>query len=52
MGQMMMYTPFMSRELQVFKIIIIYIVFHRIYRKWKKWEEGDGADDDVYILYV
>jgi hypothetical protein len=52
MGQMMMYTPFMSRELQVFKIIIIYTVFHRIYRKWKKLEEGDGADDDVYILYV
>jgi hypothetical protein len=32
MGQMMMCISCMSRELQVFKIIIIYVFFHRIYR--------------------
>jgi hypothetical protein len=32
MGQMMMYTPYMLRELRVFKIIIIYAFYHRIYR--------------------
>jgi hypothetical protein len=32
MSQMMMCTPYMLRELRVFKIIIIYAIFHRIYR--------------------
>jgi hypothetical protein len=80
---MMMCTPCISRELLVFKIIIIYVFFvefidnEKNYRKvmWqmmmctptcliiiyvifleiidnKKIEESDGADDDVYILYV
>jgi hypothetical protein len=31
-GQMMMCTPYMLRELWIFKIIIIYESFHRIYR--------------------
>jgi hypothetical protein len=32
MEQMMMYTPYISRELWVFKIIIIYVIFRRIYK--------------------
>jgi hypothetical protein len=32
MEQMIIYTPCMSEELQVFKIIIIYANFHIIYR--------------------
>jgi hypothetical protein len=31
MGQMMICTPYILRELRVFKIIIIYAIFHRIY---------------------
>jgi hypothetical protein len=27
MGYMMMHIPYMSRELQIFKIIIIYVIF-------------------------
>jgi hypothetical protein len=48
---MMMYTPSMSRELWVFKIIMTYVFFIEfIYNT--KIEEGDGADDNVYILHV
>jgi hypothetical protein len=51
MGQMMMCTPYMLRELQVFKIIIIYVFFVEFIDN-KKLEEYDKADADVYIIHV
>jgi hypothetical protein len=46
-----MCTPLMSRELQIFKIIIIYIIFIEFTDK-EKIKQGDGADDNIYILHV
>jgi hypothetical protein len=51
MGQMIMCTPCRSRELRVFKIIIIYTFFVEFIDN-KKIEECDGANDDVYTLHV
>jgi hypothetical protein len=48
---MMMRTPFMLRELWIFKIIIIYVIFLEFIDN-KKLEEVDVADDDVYTMYV
>jgi hypothetical protein len=50
MRQMMMCTPYMSKELRVFKIIIIYAFFIEFIDN-KKLEEGDVTDDDVYTLH-
>jgi hypothetical protein len=47
----MMYTSCMVRELQVFKIIIIYNFFIEFIDN-KKLEECDGKNDDVYTLHV
>jgi hypothetical protein len=47
----MMCTSCMLRELQVFKIIIIYTFFIWFINN-KKLEEGDDADNYVYILHV
>jgi hypothetical protein len=41
----------MSRELQMFKIIIIYIFFVEFINT-RKIEEDDVTDDDVYTLHV
>jgi hypothetical protein len=41
----------MSRELRIFKIIIIYAIFIEFIDN-KKLEESDEADDDVYTLHV
>jgi hypothetical protein len=41
----------MSRELRVFKIIIIYAIFIEFIEN-EKLEEGDGADEDVYTMHV
>jgi hypothetical protein len=51
MEQMMMCTPCMSRELKVFKIIIIYAIFVEFIDN-KKLEEYDMVDDDMYTLLV
>jgi hypothetical protein len=50
-GKVMMCTSCMLRELQVFKIIIIYTFFIWFINN-KKLEEGDDADNYVYILHV
>jgi hypothetical protein len=47
MGQMMMCTPCMSREMHVFKIIIIYAFFIEFIDNEKNLEECDGGDADV-----
>jgi hypothetical protein len=47
----MMCTLSMSRELWVFKIIIIYTIFIEFIDN-KKLEKDDGADNDVYTMYV
>jgi hypothetical protein len=44
---MMMCAPYMSRELQIFKIIIIYAIFLEFIDNEIKLEEDDGVDDDV-----
>jgi hypothetical protein len=49
---MMMCAPCVSRELRIFKIIIIYSFFVEFIYNEIKLEEGDWVDDDVYILYV
>jgi hypothetical protein len=41
----------MSRELKVFKIIIIYAIFVEFIDN-KKLEEYDMVDDDMYTLLV
>jgi hypothetical protein len=41
----------MSGELQMFKIIIIYIFFVEFINT-RKIEEDDVTDDDVYTLHV
>jgi hypothetical protein len=51
MKQMMICTSCTSRELLVFKIIIIYIIFIEFIDN-KNLEEGDGVDDNVYTLDV
>jgi hypothetical protein len=51
MEQMIMCTRCILRELQVFKIIIIYAIFIEFIDN-KKLEEDNGADDDVYIMQV
>jgi hypothetical protein len=50
MGQIM-FTFCISRELRVFKIIIIYIFFIEFIDN-EKIEEVVGGDDDVYPLYI
>jgi hypothetical protein len=50
MGQIMMYTPYMSRELCVFKIIIIYIFLGFIDKKLEKDDRVE--DDDMYTLHI
>jgi hypothetical protein len=44
---MMMCIPCISRELQVFKIIFIYVNFFIEFIGNEKVEEGDKEDDDV-----
>jgi hypothetical protein len=51
MRPIMMCTPCISRELRVFKIIIIYAFFLEFIDN-EKIEECDGAYDDVYTMYV
>jgi hypothetical protein len=50
MGQIMMCAPCMSRELLIFKIIIIYIFLEFIDNK--KLKKCDVTDDNVYTMYV
>jgi hypothetical protein len=52
MRQIMMCTPCISKELWVFKIIIIYTIFVEFIDNENKLEEGDGADDNVYTLHA
>jgi hypothetical protein len=47
-----MCTPYMSRELWVFKIVIIYVIFIEFIDNGKKLEKIDETDDDVYTLHV
>jgi hypothetical protein len=49
---MMIYTPYMLRELWVFKIIIIYAIFFIEFIYNKKLEENNGADEDVCTMHV
>jgi hypothetical protein len=51
MGQIMMCAPCMSRELLVFKIIIIYIYFLEFIDN-EKLKKCDVTDDNVYTMYV
>jgi hypothetical protein len=48
---MMMCKRCMSRELRIFKIIIIYAFFIEFIDN-KKLEEDDEADNDMYTLHV
>jgi hypothetical protein len=41
-----------SRELRVFKLIIIYIFLLEFIDNKKQLEEGDKVDNDVYISHV
>jgi hypothetical protein len=48
---MMMWIHCISRELRVFKIIIIYVNFYKIIDS-EKIEKYYETDNDVYILHV
>jgi hypothetical protein len=52
MGQILMCTPCMLRELREFKIIIIYVIFFVEFIDNKKIEECVGATEDMYTLHV
>jgi hypothetical protein len=48
---MIIYTPYLSRELRIFKIIIIYIFFIEFIDN-EKIRGIDEANDDIYMLHV
>jgi hypothetical protein len=51
MKQIMMCTPYISRELWIFKIIIIYEFFIEFISN-EKIAEDDEAVDDAYSIHV